>query len=881
MVCVVRHFDKDFGEFVELYKAHDFFLPSAGSKFEFFLTDEVNAKKSHSFYSKISLEDRRSLPPSPISSVRTSSQIPLTLLECDRLVTNESLPLATEPSESQLSIATSRDFFCDTTQASMDGGQSVPDYSHEDEFRAQSLTVEAVAQVRKNHLKRDTEPLPSALTELNLIDILIISNNQDVIAVDKDSATDQQRQKFLNIMATHLAVNCADQYHPTASERRRFALRFCTEFPNLGFNLAELTNTQGRGSFDNKCLTVYKRNKRHGLTNSSKTPTSKKRREEVAGELTKEEAEDALARIQYGTVYGEELRDLFIKTRAYRYDYIKGVTDERGTATMVLANHRILAERNDFVKIDYEFLVQLEYPRSQLRDFASLWESTYAPRLLSLALCEKYRKWMGAYGVPISAAVLESGDIGQMEKSEIPLLGFLAMFPLLHGRGQKADKCASENIFIDFKGSYDCAEVLEEIRRRKLTQLVLVKLGAGMGKYYVRVDDDLVEVKGNFTAGLQLLIQLHFVLRLNYDTRCLGAFRIFEHCYGLETKLKYSMNSVYVQLFDERKGCIVKKERIALEVDETLQGLIATFFSRFEKEQNMVCVVRSFDKDFGEFVELYESHDSFLPSAGSKFEFFLTDEVNAKKAHSFFTKISLEDRCSLPTSLIQSARTPSHIPLALPKCEIFVTSESLPPAAEQRESQLSCTMKEDLLCETYSSQASTDGRQSVPAYSNEEDFRTESLAAVRKKQFECDPEPPSTSLNELNLMEILIKSNNQDLITVEKGSATDKHRQKLLNIMANHLAVNCAKQYHPTASERRRFAHRFCTEFPNLSFNLAELTNTQGRGSFDNKCLTVYKRNKRDGLTSSNKRPMKRLKAKDSLAQNSPIEMKFDINNHE
>ena len=92
---------------------------------------------------------------------------------------------------------------------------------------------------------------------------------------------------------------------------------------------------------------------------------------------------------------------------------------------------------------------------------------------------------------------------------------------------------------------------MEEIRKRKLTQLVLVKLGAGMGKYYVRVDDDLVEVKGNFTAGLQLLIQLHFVLRLNYDIRCLGAYRIFEHCYGLETKLKYSsMVAEVVKIFD-------------------------------------------------------------------------------------------------------------------------------------------------------------------------------------------------------------------------------------------------------------------------------------------------------------------------------------------
>ena len=67
---------------------------------------------------------------------------------------------------------------------------------------------------------------------------------------------------------------------------------------------------------------------------------------------------------------------------------------------------------------------------------------------------------------------------------------------------------------------------MEEIRKRKLTQLVLVKLGAGMGKYSVRIDDDLLKVKGNFTASLQLLMQLHFVLHLNYDTECLGAYRI-------------------------------------------------------------------------------------------------------------------------------------------------------------------------------------------------------------------------------------------------------------------------------------------------------------------------------------------------------------------
>uniref|UniRef100_A0A914WCP8 Uncharacterized protein n=1 Tax=Plectus sambesii TaxID=2011161 RepID=A0A914WCP8_9BILA len=87
-------------------------------------------------------------------------------------------------------------------------------------------------------------------------------------------------------------------------------------------------------------------------------------------------------------------------------------------------------------------------------------------------------------------------------------------------------------------GSYDSAEVLEEVRKRKLTQLVLVKLGAGMGKYHVRVDDDLV--KGNLTAGLHLLMQLHFVLRLNYDTKCLSDYHILSTVMVLRLKLKYS-----------------------------------------------------------------------------------------------------------------------------------------------------------------------------------------------------------------------------------------------------------------------------------------------------------------------------------------------------
>ena len=80
---------------------------------------------------------------------------------------------------------------------------------------------------------------------------------------------------------------------------------------------------------------------------------------------------------------------------------------------------------------------------------------------------------------------------------------------------------------------------MEEVRKRKLTQLVLIKFGAGMGKYYVCVDDDLAEVKGNFTAGLRLLMQLHFVLRLKYDSKGLSTYWIFEHCYVLETKLRY------------------------------------------------------------------------------------------------------------------------------------------------------------------------------------------------------------------------------------------------------------------------------------------------------------------------------------------------------
>jgi hypothetical protein len=68
-----------------------------------------------------------------------------------------------------------------------------------------------------------------------------------------------------------------------------------------------------------------------------------------------------------------------------------------------------------------------------------------------------------------------------------------------------------------------------------------VKLGSGVGKLYVHVDNEFIPVRGDFTARLQLLVQLHYVLRLNYDSKVLAAFRILEHCYGLVTEVKDSM----------------------------------------------------------------------------------------------------------------------------------------------------------------------------------------------------------------------------------------------------------------------------------------------------------------------------------------------------
>jgi hypothetical protein len=64
-----------------------------------------------------------------------------------------------------------------------------------------------------------------------------------------------------------------------------------------------------------------------------------------------------------------------------------------------------------------------------------------------------------------------------------------------------------------------------------------------------------------------------------------------------------------------------------LEENDNVRKLIDRFFATAEKEEGMVIVVRSFDSAFNDYLDIPESPNLIQPHHGSRYEFFLTDEV--------------------------------------------------------------------------------------------------------------------------------------------------------------------------------------------------------------------------------------------------------------
>lgn len=69
-----------------------------------------------------------------------------------------------------------------------------------------------------------------------------------------------------------------------------------------------------------------------------------------------------------------------------------------------------------------------------------------------------------------------------------------------------------------------------------MANAILIRNGEGLdAEYFVFVDNQIIDVKGNVTAGIYRLFQSIFVLHLQYTPQVLHFFRLLERIVNIRT----------------------------------------------------------------------------------------------------------------------------------------------------------------------------------------------------------------------------------------------------------------------------------------------------------------------------------------------------------
>ncbi len=69
-----------------------------------------------------------------------------------------------------------------------------------------------------------------------------------------------------------------------------------------------------------------------------------------------------------------------------------------------------------------------------------------------------------------------------------------------------------------------------------MANAILIKNGEGLdAEFFVLIDNHIIDVKGNVTAGVYRLFQCSFVFRLRYSPEVLHFIRLFERIVKIRT----------------------------------------------------------------------------------------------------------------------------------------------------------------------------------------------------------------------------------------------------------------------------------------------------------------------------------------------------------
>lgn len=69
----------------------------------------------------------------------------------------------------------------------------------------------------------------------------------------------------------------------------------------------------------------------------------------------------------------------------------------------------------------------------------------------------------------------------------------------------------------------------------KIIQPIIIQLVDHDKPFYIIVDNKLINVEGNITNAIEILIQCFYVFEINYPTRVTNVYRFFEKIIGLKS----------------------------------------------------------------------------------------------------------------------------------------------------------------------------------------------------------------------------------------------------------------------------------------------------------------------------------------------------------
>uniref|UniRef100_A0A7E4UTQ0 PB1 domain-containing protein n=1 Tax=Panagrellus redivivus TaxID=6233 RepID=A0A7E4UTQ0_PANRE len=562
---VVRVYDKDFGEFVDIEDEPETVALQNISKYEV-----IHRIGKWAQFNK----------PAPIPHPSSHSQQSQKSPSVSTTVSHED-----EHSEPPPSIGHSSVFEEDDGQAASSSRDTSA--SKIDEITTKALSISTSAVINNNnfiHEKPSTAAGPPgsvmAQWSFNVVDQLersdygqqCLDHFEELVANPDMYLNNSIKVKLVNIIGQWLMKNCRTVGQPTADERRSFVTYCLAQIP-CELNSDIFTNKDGTGTLDNYVKNKRQASKRRdGYILAAKRPRLDSPEgpidpvmaaspDDAALEAAAKETIVEMATLD-PTIFKSRIIEKHKETLKFRRRWIENTfkKDPAGRdrlAPMILTRFPQMTHVNELISIDFDHVVRKKFPNWDGRSLATAWEDIWSKKILHYALNN---------GNPFAVNALRDYGLEKIPSisEEDRCIFSLRLLPsLLQGKGNKVTGLDADSLIVEIKqDNRSIVSAINTVRQSmKITcplilQLTSYRSSTGnpefQSSFFVLINETAIPVEGSFSRALELLVQSFMVFEIGYTPRLHGVYRILEYFYGIQSMRR---TTCFIQFVDILEKC--------------------------------------------------------------------------------------------------------------------------------------------------------------------------------------------------------------------------------------------------------------------------------------------------------------------------------------